>query len=115
LSKVLVRSLTAEFDPDKYQDDYRVQVLDLIGRNWWEAGCGVASPGGCQSCGMGVTVQTDIGLRYTYCHNSDVFVAEGQQVTAGEQVAVSGDTGYSGAPHVHIEFHLDGVQYCPQP
>jgi hypothetical protein len=32
LSKVLVRSLTAEFDPDKYQDDYRIQVLDLIGR-----------------------------------------------------------------------------------
>jgi DNA end-binding protein Ku len=29
---VLARSLTAEFDPDKYQDDYRIQVLDLIGR-----------------------------------------------------------------------------------
>jgi non-homologous end joining protein Ku len=28
---VLVRSLTAEFDPDKYTDDYRVQVLELIG------------------------------------------------------------------------------------
>jgi DNA end-binding protein Ku len=28
----VVRSLTAEFDPDKYQDDYRLQVLDLIGR-----------------------------------------------------------------------------------
>ena len=27
-----IRSLTAEFDPDKYQDDYRIQVLDLIGR-----------------------------------------------------------------------------------
>jgi hypothetical protein len=32
LAKVPVRSLTAEFDPDKYTDDYRVQVLDLIGR-----------------------------------------------------------------------------------
>jgi DNA end-binding protein Ku len=30
--KVPVRSLTAEFDPDKYQDDYRVQVLELIAR-----------------------------------------------------------------------------------
>jgi DNA end-binding protein Ku len=29
---VLVRSLTAEFDPDKYQDDYRLQLLDLIGK-----------------------------------------------------------------------------------
>jgi DNA end-binding protein Ku len=32
LVKVLVRSLTAEFDPDKYTDEYRVQALDLIGR-----------------------------------------------------------------------------------
>ena len=29
---MLARSLTAEFDPAKYQDDYRVQVLDLIAR-----------------------------------------------------------------------------------
>jgi DNA end-binding protein Ku len=28
----VVRSLTAEFDPTKYEDDYRVQVLDLINR-----------------------------------------------------------------------------------
>ena len=64
---------------------------------------------------MGVTVQTDIGLRYTYCHNSDVFVQKGQQVTAGQQVAVSGDTGYSGAPHLHLELRINNVQYCPQP
>jgi hypothetical protein len=29
---VLVRSLTAEFDPDKYRDEYRVQVMDLIAK-----------------------------------------------------------------------------------
>jgi murein DD-endopeptidase MepM/ murein hydrolase activator NlpD len=34
---------------------------------------------------------------------------------AGQQVAVSGDTGRSGAPHLHIELHINGVQYCPQP
>ena len=32
MAEMLVESLTAEFDPDKYHDDYRVQVLDLIGR-----------------------------------------------------------------------------------
>jgi DNA end-binding protein Ku len=32
MAETLVESLTAEFDPDKYSDDYRVQVLDLIGR-----------------------------------------------------------------------------------
>jgi hypothetical protein len=33
-------------------------------RNWWRAACSAAIDGGCQSCGMGVTVQTDIGLRH---------------------------------------------------
>jgi Peptidase family M23 len=92
-----------------------VTRVTRFAQNWWEAGCTTARPGGCQSCGMGITVDTDIGLRYTYCHNTDVFVDQGQQVTAGQQVAASGNTGYSGAPHVHIEFHLNGVQYCPQP
>jgi DNA end-binding protein Ku len=32
MAEMLVESLTAEFDPDKYTDEYRVQVLDLIGR-----------------------------------------------------------------------------------
>ena len=43
-----------------------------------------------------------------------LFVDEGQQVLAGQQVALSGDTGRSGAPHLHIELHVNGVQYCPQ-
>ncbi len=29
---MLVESLTAEFQPQKYRDEYREQVLDLIGR-----------------------------------------------------------------------------------
>jgi DNA end-binding protein Ku len=32
MAEMLVESLTAEFDPTKYEDDYRVQVLDLIAR-----------------------------------------------------------------------------------
>ena len=32
MAETLVESLTAEFDPDKYRDDYRVQVLDLIAK-----------------------------------------------------------------------------------
>ena len=32
MAQMLVESLTASFDPDKYHDDYRVQVLDLITR-----------------------------------------------------------------------------------
>ena len=32
MAEMLVESLTAEFDPDKYTDEYRVQVLDLIAK-----------------------------------------------------------------------------------
>jgi DNA end-binding protein Ku len=32
MAEMLVESLTASFEPEKYQDDYRVQVLDLINR-----------------------------------------------------------------------------------
>jgi DNA end-binding protein Ku len=30
MAEMLVESLTAEFEPEKYQDEYRVQVMDLI-------------------------------------------------------------------------------------
>lgn len=32
MATMLVESLTAEFEPSKYRDDYREQVLDLIAR-----------------------------------------------------------------------------------
>ena len=32
MAEMLVESLTSQFDPDKYTDEYRVQVFDLIGR-----------------------------------------------------------------------------------
>jgi DNA end-binding protein Ku len=32
MAEMLVESLTAEFDPDKYTDEYRLQVMDLIAK-----------------------------------------------------------------------------------
>jgi DNA end-binding protein Ku len=32
MAEALVASLTAEFTPDKYRDDYRIQVMDLVKR-----------------------------------------------------------------------------------
>jgi hypothetical protein len=92
-----------------------VANITRFNQNWWQAGCTETAPGPCETCGIGVTVQTAIGLRYTYCHNSAVFVDIGQPVAAGQQVSSSGDTGRSGAPHVHIEFRINNIQYCPQP
>ena len=43
-----------------------------------------------------------------YAHNSRLKVSQGDAVTPGEVVALSGNTGHSTGPHSHIEIHLDG-------
>jgi len=84
--------------------------------NWWRAGCnGNNPPTDCQSCGVGLTIQSTNGLRTTYCHNNIAYPKLGDQIAAGQQIALSGDTGRSGVAHLHVELRLNGVQYCPQP
>jgi murein DD-endopeptidase MepM/ murein hydrolase activator NlpD len=43
-----------------------------------------------------------------YGHNSDVLVAEGQQVSAGDVIAQAGNTGYSFNTHLHLEIWVNG-------
>jgi Peptidase family M23 len=84
--------------------------------NWDRDGCnGNNKPSGCQSCGIGITIQSPEGLRHTYCHNSELHVAEGDPITPGQLIATSGDTGKSGTPHLHLEFRINNIRHCPQP
>jgi len=80
--------------------------------DWWRSGC--PRPG-CATCGLGITIQHPDGLRHTYCHNRALHVTQGQQVTPGQHIADSGDTGRSGAPHLHLELRINNVRRCPQP
>jgi murein DD-endopeptidase MepM/ murein hydrolase activator NlpD len=80
--------------------------------NWFRDGC---PHEGCATCGMGITIHNTDGLRHTYCHNSVIYVHDGDQVTAGQHIADSGDTGRSSAPHEHLEFRIGNIRYCPQP
>ena len=77
--------------------------------NCWELGrCD-------QTCGIGLSIDGDDGARYIYCHGSRLNGVEvGQTVKAGELTMWSGDTGRSGAPHLHFEVRVDGLQRCPQ-
>ena len=84
--------------------------------NWWEVGCGRSNPpADCHSCGIGITIQHPDGLRHTYCHNSRHHVTVGDQIAPGQHIADTGNTGRSGAPHLHLEFRIDGQRVCPQP
>jgi hypothetical protein len=46
---------------------------------------------------------------------STAHVTQGSTVIAGTLLIDSGNTGRSGAPHVHIEIRTNGTQRCPQP
>ena len=71
----------------------------------------------CEStCGIGMSIDGDDGVRYIYCHGSRANgLTVGDPVAAGQLIFWSGDTGRSGAPHLHLEIKVNGEQVCPQP
>ncbi len=76
--------------------------------NWWTSGCGQMGGGACSTCGVGLTIEDEQGVRWTYCHGTNVTVALNAVITAGTQIMWSGNTGRSGTPHVHLEIRVGG-------
>ena len=60
--------------------------------------------------GITLWIRGDSGTRWYYAHNSRNLVAKGTRVTAGQPVALLGNTGNARTttPHVHFERHPDG-------
>ncbi|RLC75332.1 MAG: hypothetical protein DRI81_12270 [Chloroflexi bacterium] len=50
-----------------------------------------------------------------YAHLSEVLVAEHQSVSAGERIGLSGNTGHSFAPHLHLTLKLIGAKTSGYP
>ena len=65
--------------------------------------------------GRYVRLEHDGGFRSLYAHNSWTFVAPGDSVEAGEVIALSGNTGRSTAPHLHLEIEQGGERVDPLP
>lgn len=63
--------------------------------------------------GLFVRVGHDQGLGSLYAHNSWLFVAEGDSVEMGEVIGLSGNSGRSTAPHLHVEMERDGQPVDP--
>lgn len=66
-----------------------------------------------------MTIEIDHGdgltTRYLHSYPDEIFVAAGQKVKAGEQIALTGSSGYSTGCHLHFEVHLNGEATDPLP
>ena len=69
-----------------------------------------------EPCGVGVSIDGDDGIRYVYCHGSRIgAINVGDPVVAGQLLMWSGDSGRSGAPHLHFEIRVNGARVGPGP
>jgi len=77
-------------------------------------GDGVVSYSGYErGYGQKVTISHGYGFKTVYAHLSRSLVRQGQRVSKGEIIALSGNTGVSTGPHLHYEIHKDNVKVNP--
>lgn len=66
------------------------------------------------SFGYYIIIDHQNGMKTLYAHNSSLIAQVGDVVEQGQQIALSGNTGRSSAPHVHFEVHVDGEAVNPE-
>ena len=64
--------------------------------------------------GRFIRIEHDDGYASSYSHCGTVFVRQGQQVRAGEKIALVGVSGKVTGPHLHFELTKDGVYMNPE-
>ena len=67
-------------------------------------------------CGNGVIIKGRDGYEYTYCHGARVTIKRRAKVHPGELIMLSGSSGHSTGPHLHLQIQgPNGRLLCPQP
>ena len=77
------------------------------------AGGVVTTAGWLQGYGYTVIIFHGGGLETLYGHNQELTVSEGQTVTKGQLIALSGSTGNSTGPHCHFSVYVNDVPQDP--
>lgn len=76
-------------------------------------GGSVAAAGDDPAYGLYVLLRHPAGYETMYGHLSRVLVSRGEDVRAGQVIALSGNTGRSTAPHLHFEVRHNGRSVDP--
>ena len=63
--------------------------------------------------GNQVIVDHGYGIKTLYAHLNSILVAVGDTLSAGDEVGLLGNTGYSTGPHLHYEVWLNDVPKDP--
>jgi murein DD-endopeptidase MepM/ murein hydrolase activator NlpD len=102
--------VTSCFGPRWGTMHYGVDIAAPIGTpiHAPEAGT-VVQAGPADGFGQAVAVQHGDGSITLYGHVNRMFVAAGQGVTTGQQIAEVGNLGQSTGPHLHFEVHTGGL------
>jgi len=65
------------------------------------------------AAGRYIVVRHDNGYRTRYLHLSQPLVSQGERVTMGDRIALSGNTGRSTGPHLHYEVIVNNTPVNP--
>ncbi len=80
------------------------KVMSVSGGTIRDFGNTDAFPG-CYAWGRWILVDHDNGLSSLYAHLSSILVERGQKVDSGEVIALSGNSGISTGPHLHLTIY----------
>lgn len=91
-----------------------VDILNDPGTPVYSPGAGKVTYVG-RRAGLGITLEIEHGFGYktVYGHLSKILVKEGQTISRGDKIALTGNTGLSTGPHLHYEVHFNGVPQDP--
>lgn len=91
-----------------------IDIAVPIGSVVRAAGGGVVLQTGAQEeYGNFVLLEHPEGYQSMYGHLTRILAVQGTRISAGEVIALSGNTGRSSAPHLHFEIRLNGVSIDP--
>jgi len=91
-----------------------IDIVVWYGTEVYATKDGVVTKAGWQpGYGWTVELEHEMGFTTIYGHNSRLLVSEGDQVRAGEAIALSGNSGRSTGPHLHYEMRLHDTPVDP--